>query len=68
MEEMEWKARLEDAIASLPERPRIVFLMSRLEDLSYQEIADRLYISIKTVETHMVTALKHLRQNLSKKL
>ena len=68
LEEKEWKARLEDAIAALPEKPRIVFLMSRLEDLSYQEIADRLSISIKTVETHMVKALKHLRETLSKKL
>jgi RNA polymerase sigma-70 factor (family 1) len=68
MEEKEWRNRLEDAIASLSEKPRIVFLMSRMEDLSYQEIADRLSLSIKTVETHMVKALKHLRENLSKKL
>ena len=68
LEEKEWKNRLEDAIAALPEKPRIVFLMSRLEDLSYQEIADRLSISIKTVETHMVKALKHMRDHLSKKI
>jgi RNA polymerase sigma-70 factor (ECF subfamily) len=67
-EEKEWKSKLEGAIASLPEKPRVIFLMSRMEDLSYQEIADRLSISIKTVETHMVTALRHLRQTLSKKL
>ena len=68
LEDKEWKKRLEDTIASLPEKPRIIFLMSRMEDLSYQEIADRLSISIKTVETHMVKALKHIRERLSKKL
>jgi len=68
MEEKEWKQKLENAVASLSEKPRIVFLMSRFEDLSYQEIADRLSIVIKKVETHMVKALKHLRENLSKNL
>ncbi|MEJ1238375.1 RNA polymerase sigma-70 factor [Chryseolinea sp. T2] len=68
LEEKEWKEKLEGAIASLPEKPRIIFLMSRLEDLSYQEIADRLSISIKTVESHMVKALKHMRGQLSKKI
>jgi RNA polymerase sigma-70 factor (ECF subfamily) len=68
LEEKEWKRKLEGAIASLPEKPRVIFLMSRMEDLSYQEIADRLSISIKTVETHMVRALKDLRETLSKKL
>jgi RNA polymerase sigma-70 factor (family 1) len=68
LEEKEWHARLQHAIDTLPEKPRIVFLMSRMEDLSYQEIADRLSISIKTVESHMVKALKLLRQSVKKNL
>jgi RNA polymerase sigma-70 factor (ECF subfamily) len=68
LEEKEYRDQLEKAIMSLPEKPRIVFLMSRVEDLSYQEIADRLSISVKTVESHMVKALKLLREDLSKKL
>jgi len=68
LEEKEWKAKLEQAISELPEKPRVVFLMSRMEDLSYQEIADRLTLSIKTVESHMVKALRLLRERLSKKL
>jgi RNA polymerase sigma-70 factor (family 1) len=68
LEEKEWHVRLRKAIDDLPEKPRIVFLMSRMEDLSYQEIADRLTLSVKTVESHMTKALKILREKLSKKL
>ena len=68
LEEKEWHVRLQQAIDDLPEKARVVFLMSRMEDLSYQEIADRLMLNIKTVESHMTRALKILRQKLSKKL
>ncbi len=39
--------------------------MSRIEDLSYKEIAERLTLSVKTVESHIGKALKILRKNLS---
>ena len=39
--------------------------MSRFEELKYQEIADRLGISIKTVENHMGKALRLLREKLA---
>jgi RNA polymerase sigma-70 factor (ECF subfamily) len=68
LEEKEFKQRLMDAIEDLPEKSRIVFLLSRMEDLSYQEIAERLSISIKTVEGHMTKALKLLRERVYKKL
>ena len=51
-------------VAELPERRREVFELSRYERLTYQEIADRLGISVKTVETQMSRALKHLRERL----
>jgi RNA polymerase sigma-70 factor (family 1) len=66
LEEKEWRNRVQQAIDMLPEKTRIIFLMSRIEDLSYQSIADRLSISIKTVETHMTKALRLLRESLKK--
>jgi RNA polymerase sigma-70 factor (ECF subfamily) len=48
----------------LPDRRREIFELSRYEYLTYQEIAARLGISIKTVETQMSRSLKHLRNRL----
>jgi len=45
-------------IASLPERCREVFILSRFGGLSYQEIAERLQISTSTVEKHMIRAIR----------
>lgn len=53
------------AINSLPKRCREIFLMSRLEGLKYREIAERLGISVNTVECQMGIALKKLRVKLS---
>lgn len=60
----ELEGDLADALAALPEGCRTVFQMSRFESLKYQEIADRLGISIKTVENQMGKALKILRLKL----
>ncbi|MDA3952685.1 MAG: RNA polymerase sigma-70 factor [Bacteroidales bacterium] len=49
------------ALNSLPERCREIFKMSRYEGLKYHEIADKLSISIKTVEANMGKALKQFR-------
>jgi len=49
-------------IDKLPEKCRIVFLLSRMENLSYNEIAEKLDISIKTVENQISKALKILRE------
>ncbi len=53
-----------DAINSLPPRCREVFLLSRYEHLSYQQIATQLDISIKTVENQMGKALRLLRDKM----
>jgi RNA polymerase sigma-70 factor (ECF subfamily) len=52
------------AIDTLPPRCRMVFQMSRFEDLTYREIAEQLNISVKTVENQMGKALKLLREQL----
>ncbi|SHG44467.1 RNA polymerase sigma-70 factor [Pedobacter caeni] len=49
------------AIEQMPPVRKQIFLMSRMEHLSYQEIAEKLGISPKTVENHMALALKYLR-------
>ncbi len=49
------------AIDTLPERCRIVFMLSRFENMSNAEIGKELDISVKTVENQMTKALKVLR-------
>lgn len=52
------------AIAELPEKTREVFMLSKLDGLSYKEIADHCEISPKTVENQMGRAFRHLREKL----
>jgi RNA polymerase sigma-70 factor, ECF subfamily len=56
---------IDKAVAELPEQMRRIFELSRYEELKYAEIALRLNISVKTVETQMSRALVKLRQKLS---
>jgi RNA polymerase sigma-70 factor (ECF subfamily) len=60
----ELERRLEKAILELPEQCRIIFRLSRSEELKYKEIADKLGLSVKTVENQMGKALKLLRMKL----
>ena len=53
-----------ESIASLPDKRREIFRLNREEGLKYREIAEKLNISIKTVETQMGLALKTLREKL----
>ncbi|MDA9774081.1 RNA polymerase sigma-70 factor [Saprospiraceae bacterium] len=61
VEVLDLQSIIDKAIDSLPERCRIVFSLSRFEELSYKEIAGKLDISVKTVENQIGKALKILR-------
>jgi len=63
--EVELEQRISGAIGELPEKCRAIFLLSRQENLKYQQIANKLNISVKTVETQMTKALQHLRLRLA---
>lgn len=61
----EIKAALSDEVAKLPPHCRKVFVLSREYHLSNKEIAEKLGISVGTVEQHMRKALRLLRTNMS---
>ena len=65
VEAQETAALVDRAIGQLPERCRLIFILSRREGLSYKQIAEKLEISPKTVENQMSKALKMLRQALA---
>ncbi len=65
LEVSELKDQIQQSIDLLPERCRLIFMLSRFEEMSYQQIADELDISIKTVENQISKALKFLRKNLA---
>ena len=61
----ELQERIDAALKDLPEQCRTIFQMSRFEELKYQEIADRLGLSVKTIENQMGKALRILRIKLA---
>ncbi|PWK16126.1 RNA polymerase sigma-70 factor (ECF subfamily) [Arcicella aurantiaca] len=65
LDKVELESRIADALEKLPEQCRLIFKMSRFEELKYQEIADRLRLSIKTVENQIGKALKIMRTELA---
>jgi len=68
MEEAEFEEHLKGSIAQLTENQRIVFLMNRIDDLTYKEIAESLEISVKAVEKRMHKALEFLRKAIEHKI
>lgn len=64
IEKTELERMISGAIEQLPEQCRLVFKLSRFEQMKYSEIAQHLDISVKTVENHMGKALRMLRESL----
>jgi RNA polymerase sigma-70 factor (ECF subfamily) len=60
----ELEVRVRNAIEKLPPKCKTIYLLSRHEGLKYQEIADTLNLSLKTVENQMGIALQKLREEL----
>lgn len=65
LDERELMGIIIQEIAKLPEKMRAVFELSRIENLSHKEIAERLGISEKTVKTQVHNALTILREKLT---
>lgn len=64
----ELKIAYEAALKSMPEKQRVVFLMNRIDELKYKDIADELGLSVKAIEKRMSLALDHLRIHLKDKI
>lgn len=62
--EVELMERIEKCISALPEKRQEIFRLSREQGLKYKEIAEKMNISVKTVEAQMGLALKYLRDEL----
>ena len=54
----EFRIKLESTINNMPENSKVVFLMNRMEKMTYQQIADSLNLSVKAIEKRMQKALE----------
>jgi len=66
LQEKEFKEKLDRVINGLPEEQRVAFLLNRIDNLKYREIAELLSISQKTVEKRIHLALLVLRKEIGK--
>ncbi len=65
VEEAELAEKINQSVENLPEKCKQIFILCRYEGFKYSEIAEKLNISVKTVEMQMGIALKKIRVNLS---
>ena len=67
MEIKEFDMKLQRVLSELGENSRVVFLMNRMDQMTYGEIAVALKISVKAVEKRMKKALEHVRKEIEQK-
>jgi len=68
LQSSELETQIFSALQKLPEKCRMIFKLSRFEELKYAEIAEKLDISVKTVENQMGKALRLMREELKEYL
>ena len=61
----EYKARIQAVVARMPVQRKKVYILSREEGLSTKEIAERMGLSLRTVDRHISLALSQIRKNFS---
>jgi len=61
---LELNQEIKRLIGELPEKRREIFLLSRNDGLSYKEIAEKLNISVNTINTQISKSLEHIRDHL----
>lgn len=68
LELKEFNNKLQHAIGKLKEKNRTVFLMNRIDGLTYKQIAEHLEISVKAIEKRMKIALSELKETIEYKI
>ena len=61
----ELQTKVAGVLERLPERCRMIFRMSRFDGLKYNDIAEKLAVTVKTVEADMGRALREFRKALA---
>jgi RNA polymerase sigma-70 factor (family 1) len=68
LEMKDFDKKLQNSLGELDEKSRSVFLMNRIDELTYSQIADNLGLSVKAVEKRMSKAIAFLKERLDVKI
>jgi RNA polymerase sigma-70 factor (family 1) len=66
--QQEFNEKLQKVLSEVPEKCRAVFLMNRIEGLTYNEIAERLDLTAKAIEKRMHQALSVIKEKIQYKI